>query len=789
MVSASQGTRGGFQLVALDSSNNSAGALIADADTEVRNGASAGFPNRNYISHMGDLNRATTNKRQWDFQWTAPSAGTGTVTFYIAGLAALDNTFLQNNDVFASITRSSQESVPLPTVSISDAQVIEGNSGTSLAIFNVTLSSQINQTVTVNYSTVNQTAIAPTDYAAAGNQTLTFNPNQTQQTIMIAVNGDTTTEPDETFLVNLSNPANATIADGQATGGIINDDPLPAINISDAAAVNEGNIGTINASFLVSLSNPSSQTVSVNFSTSDGTATAGSDYATKNMQVTFTPGQTQQNVTVQVNGDTADESNETFLANLSSPVNGAIGDSQAVATIIDDDGASGLSINSVTVDEGDSGTANVSFTVSLLPESGQTVMVSFSTANQTATAPDDYASTSGTLTFNPGETSKAITVQIKGDTAVESNETFLVILNNPVNAAISTGQGVCTIVNDDSASLPSLSITDVQVSEGNAGATNAVFTVTLSQASSQTVTVTFATANGTATAGSDYTALAATMLTFNPGEVNKNITAQVIGDTLVESNETFSVVLSNASNATIGDNQGLCTIIDDDGATPSANLSVTQTASAEAVNIGEELTYTIVIRNNGPSNATGVRLTDTLPAGVTFISASTGCAPTANTINCDAGNLNTGAQATLTITVRADAEGTITNTATASANEPDPQQSNNTAALSIQITGKPVVTEAMIDGKKLIVEGRNFRPGAKIFVNGKKQKTQSDSANPTSRLIAKKGGKNLVCGQSVLIRIMQDGGDSDDFVMRIRCTEPGEQGSGGDEREKENSRR
>ena len=221
-----------------------------------------------------------------------------------------------------------------------------------------------------------------------------------------------------------------------------------------------------------------------------------------------------------------------------------------------------LSINDVTVTEGNAGTTSAVFTVTLSTATSQTVTVNYATANGTATEGSDYTAASGTLTFAPGVTSQTLTVAVLGDTRNEANETFFVNLSTPSNATIADGQGQGTILNDDAA-LPGLSINNVTVTEGNTGTTSAVFTVTLSAASSQTVTVNYATADSKATAGSDYTATAGT-LTFAPGVTSQTITVSVLGDTVKEPTETFYVNLSNATNATIVSGRGRGTILDDD---------------------------------------------------------------------------------------------------------------------------------------------------------------------------------------------------------------------------------
>jgi hypothetical protein len=154
---------------------------------------------------------------------------------------------------------------------------------------------------------------------------------------------------------------------------------------------------------------------------------------------------------------------------------------------------------------------------------------------------------------------------VVGDTNVEPNETFTVNLSSPSNATIATGTGTGTIVNDDAVSLPALSINNVSQNEGNSGTTAFTFTVTLSAVSASTVTVNFATADGTASAGSDYAATSG-VLTFAPGVTTQTVTVNVTGDTTPEANETFFVNLSGAANATIATAQGTGTIVNDDSA-------------------------------------------------------------------------------------------------------------------------------------------------------------------------------------------------------------------------------
>jgi hypothetical protein len=221
-----------------------------------------------------------------------------------------------------------------------------------------------------------------------------------------------------------------------------------------------------------------------------------------------------------------------------------------------------VSINNVSVKEGNSGTSNATFTVNLSAASAVLVTVDYVTIDGTATAGSDYLATSGTLTFAPGQTSKTITVQVLGDRIAEPNETFGVSLGNAKGATIAGGPGIGTILDDE----PRISISDVSKKEGRAGQTTLfTFTVTLSAAYDQPVTMSFKTTNGTAkTTDNDYVAKTGT-LTFAPGETTKIITIVVNGDNKKESDETFYLELfANSSNSLFTKSRGIGTILNDD---------------------------------------------------------------------------------------------------------------------------------------------------------------------------------------------------------------------------------
>jgi hypothetical protein len=228
-----------------------------------------------------------------------------------------------------------------------------------------------------------------------------------------------------------------------------------------------------------------------------------------------------------------------------------------------------LSIADVSIAEGNTGTTQATFTVTLSAAETTHVVVNYATTDGTANAGSDYVAASGTVTFNPGEITKTLNVTINGDTLFEANETFFVDLSNPVNVNIARARATGTITNDDSP--PSISINDINQVEGNSTSTF-TFTVTLSAISGLPATVNYTTADGTAVAGSDYQS-ASGALTFDPGQTSKQIMVAVNGDTQNEADETFVVNLASPTNSTIGDAQGVGTIVNDDVPLPVVQFS------------------------------------------------------------------------------------------------------------------------------------------------------------------------------------------------------------------------
>jgi hypothetical protein len=385
----------------------------------------------------------------------------------------------------------------------------------------------------------------------------------------VTVNGDTTVEGDETFTVNLSNATGATIADGSGLGTITNDDATPpSISIEDVALA-EGNSGITAFTFMVTLSSASTSAVTVDYRTNGGTATAASDYtAIPTTNLSFLAGETTKFVTVNASGDTTVEPNETFAVELSNPSGAILGDGHGAGTILNDDTTAGtppsIFINDVRHAEGNRGTTAYTFSVTLSRASTSRITVQLKTNDKTAVSPSDFRAIAlRTLVFAPGQTRKQVTVQGGRDRVYEQTELFTVRLKNATNARIGDPFGVGTIVNDDS--RPSFSINDASVPDEPGTMT---FTVTRSGPTARPSRVSYATRDGTATAGNSYISETGT-LSFAVGETRKTITISIIDDTRAPAapDTFFWVDLSAPIEATIADGTGRGALRDDPGRT------------------------------------------------------------------------------------------------------------------------------------------------------------------------------------------------------------------------------
>ncbi len=381
----------------------------------------------------------------------------------------------------------------------------------------------------------------------------------------------------------------------------------------------ETNAGTHTVNIAVQRVNGADLAIGVTYTITDGSATtADNDYSTVLATGTLNWANgdgSDKNIPITVNGDTKFELDETVNITLSAPTGGATitGTNPATLTIQNDDTAPTITINDVTQNETNAGTTDFDFTISLSNASYQTVTVNAATADNTALTVDaDYTGVPVTLlTFTPNTTTQHVHVLVNGDTKFEPTESFFVNLSGATNASIVDAQALGTITNDDP--QPTISIDDVTQAETNAGTTNFNFSVTLSNSSAQTITVDYSTANNTATAPSDFTAIPATPLTFNPGETSKPVTVVVNGDGVYELTESFFVNLSNLSNATTTD-QGIGTITNDDAA---PTLVIGDRTLNEGTTIGASTSFNFTVTKTGSTDVNATVNFATAPGSAT----------------------------------------------------------------------------------------------------------------------------------------------------------------------------
>ena len=468
-----------------------------------------------------------------------------------------------------------------PTAGIDDASASEGDE----VGFTITLSNPSVSQIDIDYTTTGGTATEGTDYPDA-TSTVSFAPGETTKPVSVPTTEDTTDEPDEGFAVTISlasGETDATIADATGAGTITDDDATPAAAIDDASASEGDAVG-----FTITLSNPSVNQIDIDYTTSSGTATEGSDFADQTGSVSFAPGETTKPVSVATNEDTTDEPDEGFTVTISlasGETDATIGDATGAGTITDDDNTPAASIDDASAAEGDA----AGFTITLSNPSSSQIDIDYTTTSGSATEGTDFPDATSTLSFAPGETSKPVSVPTTEDTMDEPDEGFTVTISlatGETDASITDATGAGTITDDDAA--PTASIDDDSAAEGDA----AGFTITLSNPSSSQIDIDYTTSSGTATEDTDFPD-ATGSVTFAPGETSKPVPVPTSEDTTDEPDEGFTVTISLAAgetDASISDATGAGTITDDDAA-PSATID--DVAASE----GDALGFTITLSN------------------------------------------------------------------------------------------------------------------------------------------------------------------------------------------------
>jgi chitinase len=480
----------------------------------------------------------------------------------------------------------------------------------------VTLSAPGKSTVTVDYATADSTAGGATFCTNAYvpvSGALTFTPGVTTKVIRIDLL-DCHFSGFRSFTFSLTLPGNATITRPSTRVGIVGDPTAtgttPGLYARDAVV--DTTAGTV--SVPVMLGGPagatSTSTVTVSYTTANGSAAAGTDYTTTSGKLTFGPGQTVKNITVPILGRTGAAPTRSFTVTLSKPTNATIVNGTGVVTI----GASGAAAvasprisappDAVASEAG--GYLDVPVTLSAPGKS--TVTVNYATADSTATGAtfcnNAYVQVSGTLTFTPGVTTKVIRIDLL-DCQVAGFRSFTFNLSTPSNATIIRPSTRVGIVGDPkpTGTTPGLYVRDAVVDTaagtvsvpvmlgGPAGAT-----------STSTVTVSYATGNGSATAGSDYAATSG-KLTFGPGQTEKNITVPILGRAGAAPTRSFTVTLTKPANATIADNTGVVTI-GASGATAVTSPKISAAPNAVAGEASGYLDVPVTLSAPGKSTVT-----------------------------------------------------------------------------------------------------------------------------------------------------------------------------------------
>lgn len=502
-----------------------------------------------------------------------------------------------------------------PAITIADASA---NENASSIKFSVSLNRQSILPTTLTYSTVNGTALSGSDYTAVSNAQLTIPAGQTTGEISINLINDSSSEANETFTLSLTNPVNGTLQNSSATGTIVDDDAVPFISFNTTSQTVNENVGTIQVQ--VSLDSASSQSITLPFTLS-GTATSSADYTLNTVSPLVIPaGQITANISITINDDALNEANETVILTMGAPTNAAFGTNTIhTITIQDNDTQPSVQFASVSQSVNES-TATVTATINLSAASGQSVQVPFTLSGTATGGSVDYlATTSSPVTIPAGSTSATISFSIINDTSVESDETIIVSLGAPTNASLGASTThTITIVDDD----VYISINDVTVSE-NAG--TATFTISLSKISPLDVQVTWATANGTAIAGTNYTSSSAS-INIPTGTTTKTISVPIIDTPATcEGTRTFYVNLSSPNNGTIQDNQGVGFITEND----YPSISIGNAAIGEAyiasvpISLAQTCNVDITVNYSTTDNTATAgldylgasNLTATIPAG------------------------------------------------------------------------------------------------------------------------------------------------------------------------------
>jgi hypothetical protein len=477
-----------------------------------------------------------------------------------------------------------------PEVSVSDATLIEGDDGQQFIEFTLTLAEaavengDIPQDITVAYRTVDGTAIAGQDYVATnGTVTLGAVPNdpnppafEQTTTVQIPIIGDELVENNETFTLELIHEDSSGICvsetAGAATGTITDDDP-PTLTVNDVSASEAD--GTLAFTFMLDAA--SGRDISVGYTTTGISATADEDFTATSGTLNFTNGETEQTVEVPLNDDNIwEDGDETFTLDLSSSSDVILAVTSVTGTITDDEGVPVLTVEDATTVEND---GSIVFDLSLSNPSATATTWEYITNDGTAIAGEDYTFTRDSVTIPALATTAQVSVPVLDDDLYEPDETFTLVFPGDINdlfrvdaAAQLTDISAIGIITDDDTAI------SITAASANEAAGQMIFTVTRSGVA-QAVTFDYATTDGTAIAGTHYTATAGNA-SIAANATATTINVPIIDDNVANVDRTFTLSLSNASGAGITQDSATGTIINDD-ALSDVPTQLTQTGATD----------------------------------------------------------------------------------------------------------------------------------------------------------------------------------------------------------------
>ncbi len=482
-------------------------------------------------------------------------------------------------------------------LTITGGEIIEGSSNNDdFIVYTATLSEALLQPVTFIYAARSGTADEEADFDTVGT-IIAIPAGQTSVQFFVRTVADNVSEADESVKVDIFNVQGTTLANGELRttiqGVILDDDGtgLKRTALVNDAFVRENDAGTKQAVFEIRLSQPSTEAITLDYQTRDGTALAGSDYTAAIGSVTFAAGETVKTVTVDITGDILVEGSEQFSLVVAPTAADAdqlaVDFAGGVATILDDD-ASGsvptLSVTGADVLEGSSNNDNfVTFTATLSEPALSSISFAYRANSGTSDEDADFDSVGTVVTIAAGQTTVQFSVRTVADNAIETDESLQLDIFNVQGAVLSNGEPITTvqgvILDDDGSGQKRVAfVNNVTLLEGDSGAKQAVFEIRLSDPASEAITLTYQTRDGTALAGSDYTATTGTV-TFAAGQTVASVAVDVSGDTAIEGSEKFSLVVApiaaHADQLAVDFAGGVATIMDDDASATAPSLTVT----------------------------------------------------------------------------------------------------------------------------------------------------------------------------------------------------------------------